>query len=48
VRKTLQHWQTDADLAGLRDEPALDNLPESERAACQKLWKEVTAGEKVR
>jgi eukaryotic-like serine/threonine-protein kinase len=41
VVKTLQHWQKDADLSGLRDAPALTKLPESERAACQKLWKEV-------
>lgn len=41
VVKTLQHWQKDAVLAGLRDAPALAQLPESERAACQKLWKEV-------
>jgi serine/threonine-protein kinase len=43
VRKTLQHWQKDADLAGLRDDLALGNLPESERAECQRLWVEVTA-----
>jgi Flp pilus assembly protein TadD len=41
VRNTLQHWQKDPDLAGLRDTAALGNLPEPERAAWQKLWAEV-------
>jgi serine/threonine-protein kinase len=41
VRKILQDWQTDAALAGLRDDLALGNLPESERSACRKLWAEV-------
>jgi Flp pilus assembly protein TadD len=43
VVKTLRHWQTDPDLAGLRDAAALRNLPGPERAACQTLWEEVEA-----
>jgi serine/threonine-protein kinase len=43
VRKSLQHWQADADLAGIRDKEALAKLPADERAACQKLWDDVTA-----
>jgi serine/threonine-protein kinase len=41
--KTLRWWQQDPDLAGLRDEPALGNLPGPERAAWQKFWAEVAA-----
>jgi tetratricopeptide (TPR) repeat protein len=41
VRQTLQHWQKDPDLAGVRDEKALAKLPEEERKAWQKLWGEV-------
>jgi serine/threonine-protein kinase len=43
VAQALRHWQADADLAGLRDQAALDKLPEAERAACQKLWADVGA-----
>jgi serine/threonine-protein kinase len=43
ARRTLAHWQTDADLAGLRDKPALANLPQAEREAWQKLWQDVEA-----
>jgi serine/threonine-protein kinase len=41
VRQTLQHWQTDPDLAGLREAAALRSLNDPERAACQNLWQEV-------
>ena len=41
VAKTLTHWKTDADLAGIRDENELAKLPEDERAAFQKFWKDV-------
>ena len=41
VRKTLEHWQRDPDLAGLREEAALAKLPEAERKACRDLWAEV-------
>ncbi len=40
VQKTLQHWQQDADFAGVRGD-ALDKLPEAERQPWQQLWAEV-------
>jgi len=43
VRQTLQHWQKDPDLAGLRDQAALDKLPAAERDAWQRLWADVGA-----
>jgi hypothetical protein len=41
VQRTLKHWQKDSDLAGVRDQAALANLPEAERQAWQKLWADV-------
>ena len=41
VPKTLDHWKTDADLAGIRDENELTTLPENERAAFKQLWNNV-------
>jgi tetratricopeptide (TPR) repeat protein len=41
--ETLRHWQTDSDLAGLRDAGALARLPPAEQEACRKLWAEVDA-----
>jgi Flp pilus assembly protein TadD/tRNA A-37 threonylcarbamoyl transferase component Bud32 len=43
VAQTLAQWQTDRDLAGLRDEPALSALAADERAACRNLWAAVSA-----
>jgi hypothetical protein len=43
VQQTTRHWQTDADLAGLRDRDALDKLPEAERKEWQQLWADVAA-----
>jgi hypothetical protein len=43
ILKTLQHWQKDTDLAGLRDAAALANLPDAERADFRKLWADVAA-----
>ncbi len=43
IQHDIQHWQRDADLAGLRDEKELAKLPADERAAWQKLWGEVEA-----
>jgi hypothetical protein len=39
--KTLQHWQTDPDLASLRDPAPVAKLPELEQEACRKLWSDV-------
>jgi serine/threonine-protein kinase len=41
VREMMQHWQTDADLAGVRGPEALAKLPEVERRDWQKLWSDV-------
>jgi Tfp pilus assembly protein PilF len=42
VRQTLQHWQGDSDLAGVRGD-ALAKLPQTERDAWKKLWADVEA-----
>jgi tetratricopeptide (TPR) repeat protein len=39
--KTLQHWKTDTDLAGVRDREPLAQLPEAEQEAWRKLWADV-------
>jgi hypothetical protein len=41
VQKTLQQWQRDPDLAGLRAAAALARLPEAERKAFRQLWTKV-------
>jgi serine/threonine-protein kinase len=41
ARRKLQHWQRDADLAGVRDDRALAELPAAERQAWRRLWAEV-------
>jgi serine/threonine protein kinase/Flp pilus assembly protein TadD len=41
ARTALQHWQTDSDLAGVRDAKALAQLPEAERQDWQALWADV-------
>jgi tetratricopeptide (TPR) repeat protein len=43
VRAKMQHWQTDADLRGIRHPWALLRLPAGERAAWRQLWGEVEA-----
>jgi serine/threonine-protein kinase len=43
IRQTLQHWQTDTDLASLRDQKELAKLPSSEQEECKKLWTQVSA-----
>jgi tetratricopeptide (TPR) repeat protein/serine/threonine protein kinase len=43
VVQTLQRWQADADLAGLRDKDSVAKLPEAEAMVCQKLWADVDA-----
>ena len=41
AKKRLASWQTDPDLAGLRDAKSLADLPEPERAECLALWDRV-------
>ena len=41
VAQTLQHWQEDADLAGIRETDVLEKLPEGERKEWRNLWAEV-------
>jgi hypothetical protein len=41
VEQCLRHWQSNRDLAGVRDAKALEVLPEAERAAWRALWAEV-------
>jgi serine/threonine-protein kinase len=41
VAATLRHWQSDPDLASLRDATALDRLPETERAQWRAVWDDV-------
>jgi serine/threonine-protein kinase len=43
VKEQMQHWQQDADLAGVRDAAQLAKLPADEQAACRKLWADVQA-----
>ena len=43
VLQRMQHWQTETDLAGVRDADALARLPEGERKQWQQLWQEVEA-----
>jgi hypothetical protein len=46
VARTLAHWKQDIDLASIRDERDLADLPEAERVAWQALWAEVEALQK--
>ena len=41
IQQRLAHWQSDADLASVRDRAALDRLPDNERAAWKDLWRNV-------
>jgi tetratricopeptide (TPR) repeat protein/tRNA A-37 threonylcarbamoyl transferase component Bud32 len=43
IRQTLQHWQKDTDLAGIRDADAVVKLRPDEQEACKKLWADVEA-----
>jgi tetratricopeptide (TPR) repeat protein len=43
VREKMQHWQRDADLAGIRDAAWLVNLPDDDLRACRRLWADVAA-----
>jgi eukaryotic-like serine/threonine-protein kinase len=41
IRRIIEHWRIDHELAGVRDPTALDSLPESERKEWQAFWSEV-------
>jgi serine/threonine-protein kinase len=41
IRLTLNHWQRDDDLAGIRDKDAIAKLLPEEQEVCKKLWAEV-------
>jgi serine/threonine protein kinase/Flp pilus assembly protein TadD len=43
VRERLGHWQSDPDLAGVRDSAALARLPVDEQPAWLQLWADVRA-----
>jgi hypothetical protein len=43
IAKTLEHWQEDTDLAGVRDASELAGLSADERAAWKSLWAKVDA-----
>jgi tetratricopeptide (TPR) repeat protein len=43
VRRRLEHWQHNPDLAGVRDAAELARLPEAERRQWQKLWQDAEA-----
>jgi serine/threonine-protein kinase len=42
LQQHLQHWQRDADLAGVRESGRLAQLPLAEQEAWRRLWAEVT------
>jgi tetratricopeptide (TPR) repeat protein len=41
IRKTLEHWQRDPDLASVRGEASLARLPEAEQLPWHHLWADV-------
>ena len=41
IRQRMQHWQQDADFAGVRSAKALAGLPEAERPAWHKVLADV-------
>jgi tetratricopeptide (TPR) repeat protein len=41
VIQTFQHWRTDPDLAGLRDQTEVAKLPEAEQKTCREFWVEL-------
>jgi hypothetical protein len=43
VERTLQHWQAEPDLAGVREKAGLAKLPAVEREAWEKFWADVEA-----
>jgi tetratricopeptide (TPR) repeat protein len=47
LRRTLERWQHDPALAGLRDPAALTQLPAGEQQAYKQLWEEVGAALRI-
>jgi hypothetical protein len=43
IRKTLEQWKREPDLAGIRDLQARKRLPQDEQKALGALWDEVDA-----
>jgi hypothetical protein len=43
AKQSLTYWQTDSDLAGIRDAKGLEALPATERESWQQFWSEVKA-----
>jgi serine/threonine-protein kinase len=43
ARRMLEHWQSDPELAGLRDVDALAKLSDAEGAECREIWNNVDA-----
>jgi hypothetical protein len=43
IQQILRHWQTDSDLAGIRDAATLAALPEEEQSTFTQLWDDVAA-----
>jgi eukaryotic-like serine/threonine-protein kinase len=43
AKQSLTYWQTDSDLAGIRDAKELAVLPAAERESWQQFWSEVKA-----
>jgi serine/threonine-protein kinase len=43
IRRAVRHWQTDPELAPVRDPQALARLPDDERRQWQALWDDVAA-----
>jgi tetratricopeptide (TPR) repeat protein len=41
IQQRLAHWRRDPDFSSVRDQQALDRLPQDERAAWQALWRDV-------
>jgi serine/threonine protein kinase/Tfp pilus assembly protein PilF len=41
VRQLMEHWQKNTDLAGIREQVAVANLPQAESEACRQLWADV-------
>jgi tetratricopeptide (TPR) repeat protein len=43
ISKTLQHWQVDAELKGIRETTELAKLPPEEQSLFEQLWKDVAS-----